>query len=401
MRGLLQAGLALATCAVLSVSAKAGTITVRISDEVAPPGGMVQMKVLFTSPMPITSGGMFMDMGLVDFASIDGIALFAPNGDAVGAAVVDGGKISMQAVSPNGTFGTTLDYPVMTVAMRLKSTAQVGQSWPVSLGSATYWQDLLGSAIPVENKPGSITVGGSLSITNVLPGGGILPAGATFRIIGMGFTPLTKVQVNPMAVQSIQYVSPTEIRVTVKSGGLLDGTKIIVQNPDKSTDTYYSYLRGVPVGVSNRALLQLTVPAFSTNTMYDGQLASTISPLLNPDYFTAIAIQNPNAADAVVTVEAHAADGALTGSTALTLPAGGRISREASELFGAVLPTGAYLRVKSASAVQAMGLLGNDVTHTVAPLAMQILSAGPTGPVLDSGAKNGGGGSSGGSGKTQ
>jgi hypothetical protein len=162
--------MALALCA--GAVAQVTPTTIKVSRETAPPGGMAQMKVLMTSPMPITSGGTRMDMSSVDFASIDGIALFNAAGDVVGAAVVDGGKVNMQFVSPKGSFGTTLDYPIMTVALRLKSTAQRGQAFPVSLDpSASLWRDLLGRPIAMELKPGSITVGGSISITNVLPGG--------------------------------------------------------------------------------------------------------------------------------------------------------------------------------------------------------------------------------------
>ena len=395
MRGL--SGLCLATAVCACATAQVLPSTIRVTDEVAPAGGMVQMKVLLTSPMPITSGGMYMDMSAIDFSSIEGIALFNAAGDVNGAAVVDGGKVSMRLISPHGTFGATIDYPIMTVAMRLKSTLQNGQSWPVALGTASFWQDALGLSQPVELKPGSITVGGSVSITNVLPGGGILPPGGTIRVLGMGFSTGTKITTSPLRADQVIYVSPTEMRVVIKTGGLLDGLKIIVQNPDKSSDTYFSYLRGVPVGTSNRLLLEHTVPAFSINTMYDGQLPSTISPMVNPDFFTGLALQNSTGTDASITVEAHAADGTLTASTTIALPAGGRISREASELFGAVLPTGAYMRVKSAVPVQAMGLLGNEKTNVVLPVAMTILIPGPTATSTDSGARNGGGG--GGSGK--
>ena len=393
MRGFSGICVAAAMCA--GATAQVLPSTIRISDEVAPPGGMVQMKVLLTSPMPITSGGMYMDMSAIDFSSIDGIALFDSGGDVNGAAVVDGGKVSMRLVSPKGTFGATIDYPVMTVAMRMKTTAQKGQAWPVELGTASYWQNLLGSPSLVELKAGSATVGGSVSVTNVLPGGGMLPAGGTIRVLGVGFNTGTKLTTAPLRADQVIYVSPTEMRVVIKTGGLLDGLKIIVSNPDKSSDTYFSYLRGVPVGQSNRSLLEHTVPAFSINTMYDAQLPSTISPLLNPDYFTALALQNPNATDASVTVEAHTADGTLTGATTLALPSGGRITRDAAELFGAPLGTGAYLRVKSATPVQAMGLLGNETTKVVLPLAMTVLSAGPSGPPADPGVKNPTGGGSG------
>jgi len=357
---------------------------------------MAQMKVLMTSPMPISSGGMYMDMSSVDFASIDGIALFNAAGDVNGAAVVNGGKVNMQFTSPNGTFGSTLDYPITTLALRLNPTAQNGQVFGVSLNqSASFWRDLLGLPIAVELKPGDITVGGSVSITNVVPGGGSLPAGGTFRILGMGFSPQTKVQVNPLKASSIQYVSPEEIRVTVKDSGVLDGTKIQVSNPDKSADTYYSYLRGVPIGVSARPLLARTVPAFSNRTMFEAMLPSTISPLVNGDYFTAIALQNPGAADAVVTVESHAADGAVTGSTTVTLSSGSRLTREVAELLGSALPTGSYLRVVSAQPVQALGLLGNDQTGVVIPVAMVVLNAPPPTTAPADGVSNGGGGGKG------
>ncbi len=198
----------------------------------------------------------------------------------------------------------------------------------------------------------------------------MLPAGGTFRILGMGFSAQSQVQVAPLKASSIQYVSPSEIRVTVKDGGLLDGTKILVTNPDKSSDTYYSYLRGVPVGVSAHALLARTVPA---------------------DYFTAIALQNPGAADAVVTLESHDGSGAVTGSTNIALPSGGRLTREVSELLGSVLPSGSYLRVRSGMPVQAMGLLGNDRTGVVLPLFMNVISGPAVAPAPDPGVSNGGG----------
>jgi hypothetical protein len=187
---------------------------------------------LLTSPMPISSGGKYMDISSVHFVSIGGIALFDAAGDVNGAAVVDGGKVNMQFTSPNGTFGATADYPIMTVALRLNPTVQHGQVFRAVLDqSASFWRNLLGLPIAVELQPGSITVGGSVSITNVVPGGGALPAGGTFRILGMGFSPQTKVQLNPLKASSIQYVSPGEIRVTVRDGGVMDGAKILVSNP--------------------------------------------------------------------------------------------------------------------------------------------------------------------------
>jgi hypothetical protein len=231
----------------------------------------------------------------------------------------------------------------------------------------------------------------------VIPGGGTLPAGATFSVYGMGFSPNTKLTVRNLNVQAITYVSPTEFRVTLKQTGTLDGAMFIAQNPDKSTDTYYSYMRGVPMGVSTRPLLAKTVPVFSILTATEAVLPSTISPQVNPAYFTAIALQNPSPATATVTIDARSSTGAVLGSTTIALPNHSRFSREASELFGFTLPTGAYLHMTSTQPVQVEGLLGNDSTNTVLPLAATIL-AGPPAPVAPPPTVSGGGGGGGGGG---
>ena len=55
--------------------------------------------------------------------------------------------------------------------------------------------------------------GGSFSLINVVPGGGKLAPVASFSILGVGFSPKTQVTVRELNTSSIQYVSPTEIRV--------------------------------------------------------------------------------------------------------------------------------------------------------------------------------------------
>jgi hypothetical protein len=272
--------------------------TIRVSSEVAPAGGMAQMKVLSTSPQPISSGDMEVSFSDFSFSSLNGIAAFSGTGDVHGAAVINSGKLALRFISPNGTFGTD-GYPLMTATVAVPPTAASGQKYQVNLGSSSYWTNLLGSSIPVEIQQGSITVGGSVSITNVVPGGGVLPAGGFFTIQGIGFTPNTQVQVKGLSSPQIRYISPTQIQVTLKAPALLDGTQITAVNPDKSSDTYFSYLRAAEIGQSSRPLLAGTVPVFSINTGVAAALPSTISPLVNPDYFTAVALQNPNSSATV------------------------------------------------------------------------------------------------------
>jgi hypothetical protein len=342
-----------------------------------------------------------MDMSDVSFDAIDGIALFSDTGDVSGAAVVNGGKVSIQFTSPNGTFGTNEDYPLLTVALTLSNSAAVHQQFPVNLNAAaSLFQDLTGSPVPFEYQQGSITVGGGVNISNVVPGGGVLPAGASFSMFGTGFSSKTRVTVRNLSASSIQCVSPNEIRVTLKNSAMLDGTLMQVVNPDGSSDTYYSYLRGAPAGQSGQHLLTQTVPVFSTNTAYEAILPPTVSPV-NSDYFTAVAIQNPSLAAAAITVESHSGSGALTGSAQITLPSGSRITREVSELLGAPLTTGGYLHIVSTQAVQMMGLLGNNRTGVVTPVSVNVIAAGAAPPAKDPGVSNNPGGSGGGNGKGQ
>ena len=374
--------------------------TIRVSNEIVPPGGMAQVKVLLTSPKPITTGNMSVDLSGVFFDSIDGIALFSPTGDVVGAATVQNGRVNVHFTSPNSTFGSSLDYPILTIALRLSNNVVPGQRFPVILDpSASIWQDLLGASIPFEFQQGSVTVGGSLSITDVVPGGGILAPGATVSILGTGFLPNTKVSLRGMS-SSAQYISPNEFRATVHDGGLLDGTLVQAQNPDNITDAYYSYMRGVPQGVSTRPLLASTVPVFSLRTATEAVLPPTISSQVNPDYFTAIALENPSPGDATVTVDAMSGANAVLASTTIVLPNHARISREVSELFGFVLPANGFLHLTSSQPVQVVGLLGRDSTGVVLPIAPVILAGPPAPAPPPTTTSGGGGGGSGGGGGT-
>jgi hypothetical protein len=386
--------------ACLSATAQTTLPTIKVSDERVPPGGMAQMKVLLTSPKPITTGNMDLDLSGVFFDSVDGIALFNAAGDVVGAATMENAQVNAHFTSPQGTFGATVDYPILTVALRVSQFVVPGQVFTVSLNpNASFWKDLLGQSIAFELKPGSITIGGSVNITNVLPGGGAIPAGGSFTIQGMNFSKDTKVVVKGPRVTSLQYVSATEIRAFLKDGGVLDGAEIQVQNPDKSSDSYFSYMRGVPVGVSARSLLNQTVPVFSILTATEAILPSTVSPL-NSDYWTGLALQNPSAVAASLTLELRDGTGAVIASTVLALPTGCRISREISELFGVAVPAGGTIRIVSDRPVQALGLLGQESTQVVTPIAVTIVAGTPVTGSVDgvSNKPSGGGGS--GSGKT-
>jgi hypothetical protein len=357
--------------AVLIVAAQVNTL--RISDEIAPPGGVAQMKVQLTSPQPIPTGrAVVRSKGAL---AINGIALFSSTGDASGAAVMNGSGADVRFTSTNAGVGTNTDYPILTVAVQVPLDAIPGQVQSISLdGVQTWLSDLLGNKVPLELKPGSLTVGGTLSITNIIPGGGSLPAGATVRVLGMGFTPQTRVQLHNLLTTNGVFLNANQMAVKLSSPAVLDGTRVEVRNPDGERVSYFSYLRGIPAGMSTQPLLARTEPVFSTTTLSEATLSPTVSAV-NPDYFTGMAFQNPGAAPVTITVEQYAGK-QLTGQTTLTLAPRNRISRTASEWFGAATSPGTYWHIVSSAPIQMVGLLGDTRHATVLPLSVVPVTPG-------------------------
>src|SRR5215469_10547825 len=238
-------------------------ISLHIPDESAPPGGTVQMKILVTEPSPVSSGGP----RFAEFSGelVTGIQLFNPTGDVNGVAMMGSSMVSVAYVSSTGTQGS--DYPIMTVALQLPANLSVGTKLPFSLDSSSTWTlGLLGTATMKPIAPATITVGGSISVTNVIPGGGLQPAGTVIHIQGMGFQPGTQVQLSDIKASSIAVASPGDIEIVLAEPTQMTGKKIQVTNPDGSQDTYFSYMRGIPLGQSTQPLLASAVPIFSSVT---------------------------------------------------------------------------------------------------------------------------------------
>ncbi len=341
-----------------SLFAQPAPVTVRLSSETAPPGGIAQVKVLLTAPKPITTGDVSMDFSSGEFDSISGIALFSASGDVGGAAVITGRRVNVRFTSPQGTFGTSLDYPLMTFAMHISPNALRGSHVNLTLDAASWIADLYGALTPIEIKPSTVTVGGTVNISNVVPGGGFAPAGTVLSVRGMGFGPNTKVSLGELGISSLRVIGPNELQISTKSSGTLDGAMLQVQNPDKSMDTYYSYLRGVPVGSSATPLLAATVPLFSTKTSAAAPLPVSVGDDSNS--FTAIALQNPNPIDVTVTV----------GDRQVTLRPGERISRTLAELLGAPSSVGTAVQITASQPIQMLGLIGDTLQGVVNPVSL-------------------------------
>lgn len=347
-----------------SCTASGRQVSLHIPDESVPPGGVVQMKVMVTEPTPITSGGP--RFASVAGALVRGIHLFNPTGDVNGIAIVNGSQVNVAYVTSNGTQGS--DYPIMTVAFQMPANATVGTQTQFSLDPSSTWSlGLLGTASMKPISPARITVGGSISITDVVPGGGLLPASTVVHIQGIGFQTGTQVQLSGFAASSIAVVSPQEIQIVLAESTDMTGKKIQVVNPDGSQDTYFSYLRGILLGQSNRSLLSSAVPIFSSITHSQATFAS--SGFSSTSQFSGVAVQNPSLEPATVVFTLYSADGVPLGSSTLVVPSGYRLIRESSELAAGIAPPpGSYLTVAADHSIQMFGFLADDSLGTVLPV---------------------------------
>lgn len=338
-------------------------VSLHIPSEMAPPGGVVQMKLMVTAPTPISSGGPRLAFDST-FDAVWGIELFNPTGDVNGAAVINGSNVNVFYTISSGTQGT--DYPIMTVALHVRPDATPGSQTQFNLDPSSTWMlGLLGPATLSPMTPATVTVGGTISITDIVPGGGLLPAGSIVSILGMGFQPNTQIQLNAIKASSISVISPNEIQFALAEPTNMTGQKIQVVNPDGSQDTYFSYLRGIPLFASNHALLQNTLPVFSSLTHSSAMYAPMGG--LPASQISGVAVQNPNLTPAFVTVSLYSALNLQVGSSTVSVPSGYRFIAETSELTNASPQAGSYIVVTSTQPVQSFGFIADESQSTLLP----------------------------------
>jgi uncharacterized protein (TIGR03437 family) len=347
----------------VALSAAAQTIIEpRVVSETLPSGGLIQIKLDFTSPHPITTTSSDFSFDSA-FESVEGVSILSPSGDAYGVGYARNARFHANIVSPLASLGTQLDYPFLMVAAKIRSGIPVGTVIPISFGTATFFNGPGGApySLPAP-KNGALTIGGSASITNVVPGGGVLPAGTTVRILGTGFNASTRIDVNEVKISNFRYVSSTEIDFTMSASGDLTGTRFVLRGQNKDPDvTYFSYLRAVSVGSSSRALLNGCHPLYPTQFITSAGIAVPATGLSG---FIGIALRNSSFVASDVQLELVSSAGASLGKVSVSIPSGGQYLRTVQELFGPA-PAGAAVKVATSAAIQVLGLNGDDTTGAV------------------------------------
>ncbi|HMB81326.1 MAG TPA: hypothetical protein VKI43_14710 [Vicinamibacterales bacterium] len=363
------AGVVVCGAVVFASGGDGGThITLRIPNEIVPAGGMVQMKVLTTEVTPISGGrpGSAFDGSFFEAAA--GFGMFNPSGDTAGAAVITGTHVQISYAS---TVMLAANYPILTMVLLVRPDVAVGSQTLFTMDPGSIWNySTAGVAITAKPiTPATVAIGGTVSITDVIAGEGIVPAGTVIRVRGIGFDSRTQLHVNDSSVKAFSVVSPHEIRYTLPQATNVTGLKIMVANPDNSA-TYFAYLRGITSQVSARTLLATVEPIFALNA----RPIATLGPFgpLAANQYAALALQNPSvdeaAEDAVVHISLHAGDGTMIHQSSLTLASRHRLVLELSELLDGVAPTpDSYVVVRTSAPIDVFSLVCDEGSWTVAP----------------------------------
>jgi IPT/TIG domain-containing protein len=254
---------------------------------------------------------------------------------------------------------------VMAIQAPVSTSATVGQIVGLTLDpNNALWYDPNSHLYPVELKSGTMTVGGTLSVSDVNPGSGIVQPGAVISITGTGFDASTTVDINEASVATTKFVSSTLMQVTLSAPFEIRGKRVRVTNSSKELATYYPYQHTQTLGTSNHALVASSIPLFAQTTWSVGYFRPTV----NGTIFTGLALQNLNQVKANV-VLSLSKNGVVLGTRKVLLDINSSGARDLAELFpGNIAGTGTSLKVSSDQPIQMMGLLGDDSTATLLPV---------------------------------
>jgi hypothetical protein len=322
-----------------------------------PPGGTSQFRVVVPPVVPNEPTPIIIDQVGPDFGVVGVAQLGAP--EAAGTALTDGDSVIIRTVSP-ATAGPSFD-PMIAVTVAVSD--QAIEVATVNLSLPASGLDPSSSSLPnIVNEVDSI-VNGTVSISEVLPGGGLLPAGSLVAVVGNGFQPEAQVLIDGVSPASTSWVDSSHIEVVTAVETQLDGKLVSVMNPDLTGAARFSFLHTTDLGMSARPLLAATAAIFPLQTRSSAVFAAPANGT-----FFALALQNPGPVDSTVSIELFDG-GSVVAFTSLTLPPLTRVSREISELLPGVIPgPGSVFALLATVPVQMLGLSGNENDVSVIPV---------------------------------
>ena len=284
------------------------TLHLRISSETVPTGGLAQIKLFVTAPQPIASGRIAFQRDPTVFGAVSDATVFSAMGDAYGnwfaypggALGTELGDLAAQFTSPSAGVGHSPDLPVLEITALVATGTHT-----VTLNlSDSFFKDPLGADYALDVQPGVRTVGkGTLSLSNVTPGGGAIPAGAVLSLQGTGFTPSTAVEIDGIGSAASEFVRPDLINVTLAAPTEMTGRRVQVRGGDEQVE-YWTWLHYSPELFAGTPASEC---ALKCGMIFPAQAAAAISwggPLLipRPNHAYGLALLNSNPVPVEVTV---------------------------------------------------------------------------------------------------
>lgn len=341
-------------------------VDLKVADVTVPPGGTLQAQVFITEPKPIKGGKQHMGISGPDVTQVHGAALFSPDGDVCGIAVVAKGGTRVYFSSPLSSYGEDADTPVMVFTKGVSQNAHAGDTMKLSLDAKTAeWLDPEGNPYQLEENSGLMTVGGTLSVSDVEPGFGTVPAGTAITISGIGFAPDAEVDVNEAQVATTTYIDSTELQITLRSDFDLEGARVRVKN--KSTNEqveFFPFAQTAPAGSSSNPLIKASYPMFS----HDMWTTAYFRPVVGGTQFAGLALQNLNANPAKMRIALYSSNGKLLGKKTANLPTMKRAARDLGEVFPGLVTTGTVVQVTSDEPIQVLGMEGDSSSGELLPV---------------------------------
>jgi hypothetical protein len=356
-------------------------LSLRVSDESAPAGSIVQIKIDVTEPKPISTGkGTIKVKGI---STIQGISLMNRGQDSFGLALVDGEDLRFVIASPAGLFGTTADYPIVTVAGTVAPGAAPGTTFPLTFGAdALHFIGPSGSTYPLELTDGRLTVANSVTIGDVSPGSSVVPAGGVVQIRGTNFTPSTRLQFSETSVAETRYINSQRIDVVLAQTTDMRGLRIRAKNPDNSQSTYFAYERTRPLSVSSDSILAKSVPLFAATSATTSILRFAQTPgrrravghgaaasAVRPAPINAFAIQNLNGSSITAQLELLDSAGHTYAVNSVSIGPDQYLVRSIAEQFG-IVAAPAALRITSNAPLHTLGIVADhfdDSAYAIPP----------------------------------
>ncbi len=300
--------------ALLAGPLAAADLTLRVSSETVPAGGWAQIKISSPTPQRVAIGRILMKFDSAVFGSIADVAVFSAQGDAVGVANVSGQSLDVTFSSKAAGIAQLPGLPLLTVTVPVLGSAPAGTVSAITLDAGRLiWGDAQNRTYSITVIPGSVTIGGSLSIRDATPGGGPLATGTPVRIRGTGFSAATTVNIDGVSLSRVQFVSAGELDLILGGAADLTGKRLLLRNPDGEQAEYFSAVSSIPDQAP--ANLASVRPLLSMQTLTGASFQFTIRG-------GSIALRNPNPTPVDVILQSQGSFSPLDSQTTVTVPPG-------------------------------------------------------------------------------